>query len=423
MTQKVPQVITFGCRLNTYESQVIKDLATEAGLEEAFIINTCAVTSEAERQARQSIRKIRRENPTAKIIVTGCASQINPGKYGEMQEVDRVIGNDEKMKLQSYLDHENQEKVLVNDIMSIKETASHLISGFEGKARAFVQVQNGCDHRCTFCTIPYGRGNSRSVPIGEIVTQVRTLLENGYPEIVFTGVDITAYGADLPGQPTLGQMVRRILALLPDLKRLRLSSLDPVEMDEDLWLQIGNEPRLLPHLHMSLQAGDNMILKRMKRRHLREDAIAFCQKARELRHDVVFGVDLIAGFPTETEEMFENTLAIVEDCDLTFLHVFPYSPRPGTPASKMPQVKGPVIKERATRLRQSGEQALQRLLKKQLGTTVTLLVESVENGLIQGKTDHFIPISIPSPNAIEIGSVITAHVSDITQDQLIGEIL
>lgn len=423
MTKKAPQVITFGCRLNTYESQVIKDLASEAGLEEAFIINTCAVTSEAERQARQAIRKIRRENPSAKIIVTGCASQIDPTKYGQMQEVDRVIGNDEKMKLQSYLEHPAQERVLVNDIMSIKETASHLISGFEGKARAFVQVQNGCDHRCTFCTIPYGRGNSRSVSIGEIVSQVRTLCENGYPEIVFTGVDITAYGADLPGQPTLGQMIRRVLALVPQLKRLRLSSLDPVEMDEDLWQQIGNEPRLLPHLHMSLQAGDNMILKRMKRRHLREDAIAFCKKARELRADVVFGVDLIAGFPTETEEMFQNTLAIVEDCDLTYLHVFPYSPRPGTPASRMPQVKGPVIKERAARLRQAGEQALQRLLTKQLGMEVTLLVESVENGTIQGKTDHFIPISIQSTKLIEIGNVITARVVDKTKDQLIGELL
>lgn len=422
MTKKAPQVITFGCRLNTYESQVIKDLAFEAGLEEAFIINTCAVTSEAERQARQAIRKIRRENPNAKIIVTGCASQIDPTKYDQMHEVDRVIGNDEKMKLQSYLEHPTQERVLVNDIMSIKETASHLISGFEGKARAFVQVQNGCDHRCTFCTIPYGRGNSRSVPIGEITNQVRMLCENGYPEIVFTGVDITAYGSDLPGQPTLGQMIRRVLALVPQLKRLRLSSLDPVEMDEDLWQQIGNEPRLLPHLHMSLQAGDNMILKRMKRRHLREDAIAFCKKARELRPDVVFGVDLIAGFPTETEEMFQNTLAIVEDCDLTYLHVFPYSPRPGTPASRMPQVKGPVIKERAARLRQAGEQALQRLLVKQLDLEVTLLVESIENGIIQGKTDHFIPISIESTNPIEVGNVITARVVGKTKDLLIGEL-
>lgn len=423
MTKKAPQVITFGCRLNTYESQVIKDLAAEAGLEEAFIINTCAVTSEAERQARQAIRKIRRKNPHARIIVTGCASQIDPAKYDQMQEVDRVIGNDEKMKLQSYLEHPMQERVLVNDIMSIKETASHLISGFEGKARAFVQVQNGCDHRCTFCTIPYGRGNSRSVPVGEIVNQVRTLCDNGYPEIVFTGVDITAYGADLPGQPTLGQMISRVLALVPQLKRLRLSSLDPVEMDEDLWLQIGNEPRLMPHLHMSLQAGDNMILKRMKRRHLREDAIAFCKKARELRPDVVFGVDLIAGFPTETEEMFQNTLAIIEDCDLTYLHVFPYSPRPGTPASRMPQVKGPVIKERAARLREAGEQALERLLSGQLGMRVTLLVESVENGTIHGKTDHFIPISIQSTKLVEVGNVITAKVVDKTKEQLIGELV
>lgn len=423
MTLKTPQVITFGCRLNTYESQVIKDLAVEAGLEDVFVFNTCAVTSEAERQARQSIRKIRRENPNAKIIITGCASQINPAKYGQMPEVDRVIGNDEKMKLQSYLDHPHQERVMVNDIMSIRETANHLISGFEGKARAFVQVQNGCDHRCTFCTIPFGRGNSRSVPIGEIVTQVRTLLDNNYPEIVFTGVDITAYGADLPGQPTLGQMIRRVLALAPDLKRLRLSSLDPVEMDEDLWHQIAHEPRLLPHLHISLQAGDNMILKRMKRRHSREDAIGFCQRARELRPDVVFGVDLIAGFPTETDAMFENTLAIVEECDLTYLHVFPYSPRPDTPASKMPQVKGPTIKARAARLRQSGDQALQRLMNRQLGTRVTLLVESVENNKILGKTDHFIPISIPLTQPVMVGSVITVDVIGKTNDQLIGELI
>lgn len=422
MTDKSPHVITFGCRLNSYESEVMKNLATEAGLEETFIINTCAVTSEAERQARQTIRKLRRTHPTAKIIVTGCASQINPGRFAEMTEVDRIIGNNEKMKLESYIGDSQKERVFVNDIMSIKETANHLISGFEGKARAFVQVQNGCDHRCTFCTIPYGRGNSRSVPMGEIVNQVRTLVENGYPEIVFTGVDITAYGADLPGQPSLGQMIKRILALVPDLKRLRLSSLDPVEIDEDLWQQIGNEPKLLPHLHMSLQAGDNMILKRMKRRHLREDAIEFCRKARELRPDVVFGVDLIAGFPTETEEMFANTLKIIEDCDLTFLHVFPYSPRPGTPASKMPQVKGPLIKERANILRQAGQKATEKLLQKQLNTEVTLLVESVTNKMISGKTDHFIPISIQSAKDIMVGSVIKAQVIDKTVDGLIGVI-
>jgi threonylcarbamoyladenosine tRNA methylthiotransferase MtaB len=357
MTQS-PEVVTFGCRLNTYESQVMKDLAMQAGLDNAIIINTCAVTSEAERQARQTIRKLRRENPDAEIIVTGCGVQINPEKYADMPEVSRVIGNDEKMQAASYAKDIDHERVLVNDIMSVKETAAHLISGFDGKARAFVQIQNGCDHRCTFCTIPYGRGNSRSVPVGEIVNQIKILIENGYPEIALTGVDITAYGADLPGKPTLGQMVRRLLNLVPNLKRLRLSSLDPVEMDEDLWDLIATEPRLLPHLHMSLQAGDDMILKRMKRRHLRNDAIGFCKKARELRPDCVFGVDLIAGFPTETEEMFQNTLKIVEDCDLTFLHVFPYSPRPGTPAARMPQVTSSTIKERAALLREKGQHAI-----------------------------------------------------------------
>jgi threonylcarbamoyladenosine tRNA methylthiotransferase MtaB len=416
-----PEVITFGCRLNTYESQVIKDLAVQAGLDQTFIINTCAVTAEAERQARQTIRRLRRENPTAEIIVTGCASQINPQKFSDMPEVSRVIGNDEKMRLSSYAPDVQHERVLVNDIMSVTETAAHLISGFDGKARAFVQIQNGCDHRCTFCTIPYGRGNSRSVPVGEIVNQINLLVQNGYPEIALTGVDITAYGADLPGQPTLGQMIRRLLTLVPDLCRLRLSSLDPVEMDDDLWALIGEEPRLLPHLHMSLQAGDNMILKRMKRRHSREDAISFCQKARELRPDCLFGADLIAGFPTETEEMFENTLKIVEDCDLTFLHVFPYSPRPGTPASRMPQVPGPTIKDRAARLRAKGEQALEKHFRSLLGKPVTFLVESCDNGKIQGKTDQFAPLV--SDGIAPIATIATAVITGYTQDHLVGDLV
>lgn len=419
------EVITFGCRLNTYESQVMKDLALQAGLENAFIINTCSVTSEAERQARQTIRKLRRENPNAQIIVTGCASQINPKQFSDMAEVTRVIGNDEKMKLDSYAIDVPHERVLVNDIMSVRETASHMIAGFDGKARAFVQVQNGCDHRCTFCTIPYGRGNSRSVPVGEIVAQVKQLLANGYTEIVFTGVDITAYGADLPGQPALGEMVKRVLALLPDLKRLRLSSLDPVEMDEQLWTLIANEPRLLPHLHMSLQAGDDMILKRMKRRHLREDAIGFCRKARSLRSDVVFGVDLIAGFPTETDEMFENTLKIVDECDLTFLHVFPYSPRPGTPASRMPQVKGSLIKERAAKLREKGQQALEKHFKSLVGKTVTFLVEHSEKGEVSGKTDQFSPVHLvasSSTTEIAVGTVQQAIIIGYTQKHLVGEL-
>ncbi|RZI47160.1 tRNA (N(6)-L-threonylcarbamoyladenosine(37)-C(2))-methylthiotransferase MtaB [Candidatus Finniella inopinata] len=400
------QVITFGCRLNTYESEAIKDLSHQAGLSGAILINTCAVTAEAERQARQTIRKLRRENPDAKIIVTGCGAQMNPKQYADMPEVTSVIGNQEKMQLETYqklVNPDQHARVLVNDIMSVRETASHLVSGFEGKARAFVQVQNGCDHRCTFCTIPFGRGNSRSVPLGEIVDQVRLLVESGYQEIVFTGVDITAYGGDLPGTPTLGQAIRRLLALVPDLKRLRLSSLDPVEIDEDLWRLIGEEPRLMPHLHLSLQAGDDLILKRMKRRHLRQDAIGFCKRARDLRPDVAFGADLIAGFPTETDEMFENSLRIVDECDLSFLHVFPYSPRPGTPASRMPQVPKSLIKLRAAMLRQKGDDALQKLFDHWVGKTAVVLVESVDQkqGSMIGKTDHFIPVRIKSSDAFE----------------------
>jgi threonylcarbamoyladenosine tRNA methylthiotransferase MtaB len=327
---------------------------------------------------------------------------MNPERYAEMSEVNQVIGNQEKMKLETYqnlLTPDHHVCIFVNDIMSITETANHLVSGFEGKARAFVQVQNGCDHRCTFCTIPFGRGNSRSVPLGEIVNQIRILIENGYQEVVLTGVDITAYGSDLPGQPTLGQMVRRLLALIPALKRLRLSSVDPVEIDEDLWRLIGDEPRLMPHLHLSLQAGDNLILKRMKRRHLRDDAIHFCKKARELRPEVEFGADLIAGFPTENDEMFNNTIRIIDECDLSFLHIFPYSPRPGTPASHMPQVAKPLIKERAALLRQKGDQKLQNLFDRWLGKTVDVLVESedAEKKVIMGKTDHFIPVRIKCP--------------------------
>jgi threonylcarbamoyladenosine tRNA methylthiotransferase MtaB len=405
----------------------MKDLAHQAGLTKSIIINTCAVTAEAERQAKQTIRRLRREHPEAEIIVTGCASQINPASYGSMAEVSRIIGNDEKMKLSSYLKNTDHERILVNDIMAVRETAGHLVSGFEGKARAFVQVQNGCDHRCTFCTIPYGRGNSRSVAIGEIVAQVRSLVQSGYQEIVMTGVDITAYGADLPGEPTLGQMIRRLLALVPELTRLRLSSLDPVEMDDDLWQLIEQEPRLLPHLHMSLQAGDDMILKRMKRRHSRNDAIAFCEKARLLRPDVVFGADLIAGFPTETEDMFDNTLRSIDDCGLTYLHVFPYSSRPGTPASRMPQLPGPVVKKRAAVLRQKGEEALHKFYQSCVGQEVRFLVESAqktpEGVTVHGKTDHFAPIHLETPVECAIGSILKAHIVETTADGLKGRII
>lgn len=410
--RKTPEVVTFGCRLNTYESEVMKGHAKRAGLEDAIIFNTCAVTKEAERQARQAIRRARRENPDAKIIVTGCAAQIDPAGYASMPEVDQVIGNDLKLKEETWVSA-TPEQVRVNDIMAVKETAGHLIAGFEDRARAFVQVQNGCDHRCTFCIIPYGRGNSRSVPVGEIVDQVRGLAQNNYQEIVLTGVDITSYGHDLPAKPPLGQMIRRLLTLVPEVKRLRLSSLDPVEIDEDLWHLIAHEPRLMPHLHLSLQAGDDMILKRMKRRHLRQDVIDVCQKARVLRPDMAFGADIIAGFPTETDEMFENTLKIVEDCDLTFLHVFPYSARSGTPAAKMPQVPLAIRKERAARLRDAGARQVEKFLNSRIGKTESILVEKDR----RGHTEHFAPVRLNGDHPL--GTIVQGKVAAVSDGALI----
>ncbi len=416
MNKKDPQIVTFGCRLNTYESEVMRTHAKNAGLEDAIIFNTCAVTKEAERQARQAIRRARKENPDARIIVTGCSAQIAPDMYAGMEEVDQIIGNDLKLKAETW-GARPEEKVLVNDIMSVRETAGHLIGGMEGRARAFVQVQNGCDHRCTFCIIPYGRGNSRSVPIGEIVDQVRKLVEAGYHEIVFTGVDVTSYGPDLPGQPTLGQMIRRVLALVPDLARLRLSSLDPVEIDDDLWRLIAEEPRLCPHLHLSLQAGDDMILKRMKRRHLRKDVIDVCNRARRYRPDMAFGADIITGFPTETEAMFRNTLELVEECDLTFLHVFPYSEREGTPAAKMPQVPGDIRKERAARLRSLGVRQHTRFLKNNINKNRQLVVEK-EN---IGRTEHFAMVRSDRP--LEQGALAHIHITGVDGDMLEGRLI
>lgn len=413
MTQKEPQLVTFGCRLNTYESEVMRGHARAAGLEDAIIFNTCAVTKEAERQARQAIRRARKENPDARIIVTGCSAQIDPQIYTQMPEVDRVIGNDLKLKAESWRD---KAELLVNDIMSVKETAGHLIDGVEGHARAFIQVQNGCDHRCTFCIIPYGRGNSRSVPVGEIVEQVRKLVSSGYNEIVFTGVDVTSYGADLPGQPPLGQMIKRVLALVPELPRLRLSSLDPVEIDADLWRLIAEEPRLMPHLHLSVQAGDDMILKRMKRRHLREDVIAVCRRARDIRPDIVFGADIIAGFPTETNEMFNNSKKLVEECDLTWLHVFPYSPRPGTPAAKMPQVAPEIRKERAEKLRALGQKQIQNILNLNIDKRFDVIVEK---GNI-GRSPHFIPVRLDRDCAP--GSLVEVRSCGMDGEQLLGKV-
>ena len=375
------EIVTFGCRLNSYESEVIRKRAAEDGLTDAIVFNTCAVTGEAVRQARQAIRKARRERPGAKLIVTGCAAQIDPGAFAAMDEVDLVLGNAEKSQAGAYA-HVPQGRaaagpgrVRVNDIMSVRETAGHLIDGLKDRARAYVEVQNGCDHRCTFCIIPYGRGNSRSAAAGEVVEQVRRLAAEGYQEVVLTGVDVTSWGADLPGQPTLGQLVARILKLVPDLPRLRLSSIDAAEIDADLLRCLAQEPRLMPYLHLSLQAGDDMILKRMKRRHLRADALRLVAEVRAVRPDTAFGADLIAGFPTETDEMFENTLALVEEAGLSFLHVFPFSPRPGTPAARMPQLPRSLVKARAGRLRAAGEAALARHLEAQVGRTLLGLVE------------------------------------------------
>ncbi len=385
-----PVFSTLGCRLNAYESEAMKTMAREAGLEDAVIVNTCAVTSEAVRKARQEIRRLRRDNPGARVIVTGCAAQTEPETFAAMAEVDAVIGNAEKMRpgtwagLASGLIGET-EAVLVDDIMSVRETAAHLIDGFGTRSRAYVQVQNGCDHRCTFCIIPYGRGNSRSVPAGVAVEQVRRLVDRGFNEVVLTGVDLTGWGADLPAHPRLGDLVMRILRLVPDLPRLRISSIDSIEADPRLLEAIATEPRLMPHLHLSLQHGDDLILKRMKRRHLRDDAIRFAEEARRLRPDMTFGADIIAGFPTETEQAFENSLRLVEECHLTWLHVFPYSPRPGTPAARMPQVDGRTIRDRAARLREAGAARVARHLDAQRGRAHRVLMESPR----MGRTEQF----------------------------------
>ncbi len=413
---RAPRVVSMGCRLNTYEGEVMRAHARDAGLENAIIVNTCAVTKEAERQGMQALRKLHRENPGAHIIATGCAVQLDPSRYAAMPEVDRVLGNEHKMKAESFRVDTN-ETVLVSDIMAVRETAEHLVEGFDGRTRAFVQVQQGCDHRCTFCIIPFARGNNRSVPMGRIVQEVKGLVAGGYQEIVITGVDITGYGGDLPGAPSLGQMVRRLLMAAPELKRLRLSSLDPAEADEDLFHLIADEPRLMPHFHISAQAGDDMILKRMKRRHARADIIAFCERVRRLRPDAVFGADLIAGFPTEDEAMFANTERLVADAGLTLLHVFPYSIRQGTPAARMPQVNGTAIKDRAARLRAAGAAALAATLNTQIGREVSVLME--KDG--RGHSEHYLPINIPGdlPGALP-GAIVSAKVSGVTPTHLIG---
>ncbi len=420
MGVKPPVFSTHGCRLNAYETEAMKALGVDAGLENAVVVNTCAVTGEAVRKARQDIRKLRRENPGARLIVTGCAAQTQPEIFAAMDEVDLVIGNSEKMQPGTWRALApdfigDTARVQVDDIMSVSETAGHLIDGFGTRARAYVQVQNGCDHRCTFCIIPFGRGNSRSVPAGVVVDQIRRLVDCGYLEVVLTGVDLTSWGADLPAQPHLGNLVTRILRLVPDLARLRISSIDSIEVDEALMQAIATEPRLMPHLHLSLQAGDNMILKRMKRRHSREDALRFCQQARALRPDMTFGADIIAGFPTETEMMFENSLNLVEDCGLTWLHVFPYSPRPGTPAARMPQVEGARIKARAARLRAAGQAQVAAHLAAQQALTHCVLMENPR----MGRTEQFAEVLFDSDQPV--GRIVTAVITGQTGSQLWGE--
>jgi threonylcarbamoyladenosine tRNA methylthiotransferase MtaB len=399
-----PEFVTFGCRLNTYESEVMRNHAEKARYDNAIVFNTCAVTAEATRQARQAIRRARAENPQAKIVVTGCAAQTDPDMFAKMPEVDRVLGNEEKLKAESWLPGANA-RVAVSDIMSVKAASPQLIDGLKERTRAFVQVQNGCDHRCTFCIIPFGRGNSRSISAPDVVEQVRRLVASGYSEVVLTGVDLTSWGADLDGAPKLGSLSARILRMVPELKRLRLSSIDSIEADPELMEVIAGEDRIMPHIHLSLQSGDNMILKRMKRRHAREDSIAFCNELRARRPGIVFGADIIAGFPTETDAMFENSLAIVDECALTYLHVFPFSPRPGTPAARMPQLDKAVIKERAARLRSRGQERLEEFLASEVGAMRQVLIET--EGM--GRTEHFAQVKFAS--RMSPGAIVRAQVT------------
>lgn len=407
-----PRIVTLGCRLNTLESEIIRSEAAAAALEDTVIVNTCAVTTEAVRQARQTIRRLRRERPDGRIIVTGCAAQLAPDTFAAMPEVDQVLGNAEKLQ-RAHLARSDR-PIAVSDIMTVKETAAHLLQGFESRTRAFVQVQQGCDYRCTFCIIPFARGPNRSFEVGRIVDQVRLLCENGYAEVVLTGVDICSYGADLLGQPTLGALVRTVLVEVPELKRLRLSSLDPAAMDNGLFETLGDEPRMMPHLHLSLQAGDDTILKRMKRRHSRAQAVAVAERARRARPDVVLGADLIAGFPTETEDMFNRTLDSVEDVGLTYLHVFPFSARSGTPAARMPQIAGPVKRARAAALREAGDRAQKRFFESRVGKTTEILVEQGRDG----RCPHYAPVSLDFD--VPQGAIVSARITGAHSDRLKG---
>ncbi len=418
------QLVTLGCRLNASESETMRALAREAGLGNAVIVNSCAVTGEAVRQTRQAIRRARRDHPAARILVTGCAAQIDPAAFAAMPEVAAVIGNAEKMRAESYHAFAGDEapRVAVGDIMVVRETAAHLASGFQaenatGRVRVFLEVQQGCDHRCTFCIIPFGRGNNRSAAAGDIVARAHALVESGVQELVLTGVDITGWGGDLPGHPTLGQLARRILTLVPDLKRLRLSSIDVAEIDDELWRLIAEEPRLMPHLHLSLQAGADLILKRMKRRHSRAQSVAFCERARALRPEIAFGADLIAGFPTETDAMHRESLALLEDCDIAFAHVFPFSARAGTPAARMPQLPKPLRKQRAASLRAAGAGRRRARFDALVGRPIRALVEECADGIARGHSDCFAPVEIAG--AVAPGAIVTRRVARHDGDRLI----
>ena len=416
---KNQNVITFGCRLNSFDSQVIKEKINSKKFKNIFFINTCAVTKEAEKQAKKKIRKLKRENPKSKIIVTGCSAQINPSNYKKMDEVDLILGNEEKFKFEKYLNllNNNSPNIVVNDIMTVKETANHFIKGFDKKSRAFIQIQTGCDHRCTFCIIPFGRGNSRSVPVTKICKQIKILLNKGFKEIVLTGVDLTSYGNDLYDKPNLGKLVKEILKKVKYLERLRLSSLDAIEIDKNLIDIINHEERLMPHLHLSIQSGDNTILKRMKRRHSREDVINLCNNIKKFRNNIVFGADIIAGFPTETNEMFLNSKKILNECDLTYLHIFPYSNRPDTPASKMPQIPNKIIKERAKILRLEGNKIIQRFLKKQINKKHKVLFESET----EGHSENFVPIKILTKH--KIGEIAEVRGENVINGKLISQVM
>ena len=416
---KNQNVITFGCRLNSFDSQVIKEKINSKKFKNIFFINTCAVTKEAEKQAKKKIRKLKRENPKAKIIVTGCSAQINPTNYKKMDEVDLILGNEEKFKFEKYLNllNNNSPNIVVNDIMTVKETANHFIKGFDKKSRAFIQIQTGCDHRCTFCIIPFGRGNSRSVPVTKICKQIKILLNKGFKEIVLTGVDLTSYGNDLYGKPNLGKLVKEILKKVKNLERLRLSSLDAIEIDKNLIDIINHEERLMPHLHLSIQSGDNTILKRMKRRHAREDVINLCNNLKKFRNNIVFGADIIAGFPTETNEMFLNSKKILTECDLTYLHIFPYSNRPNTPASKMPQISNKIIKERAKILRMEGNKIMQRFLKNQVNKKHKVLFESEA----EGHSENFVPIKVLTKH--KIGEIVEVKGKNVINGKLISQVM